>query len=261
MQPSSSQRPQLTRLTFFCLCGILIGCAGAPKVKKPDLSEERFADVLDQLRQQKLRIRELTAELSEVRKQNEAKKPDKPAATPQSAPVLPVEKIIPPETDEDSEDQEGPLSDEGNPIADSSHEMMHWYYKGAHALKEKHYDEAVVSFREFLKTEPSHIYADRAEYLITESHFKNQDYGLAIVAANRLEADHPHSFRLPDAYYLRAMAYLKMGQKADATESLRELVKRFPDHPISNRASRELASLSTSVTHASAPLILEDRDN
>jgi TolA-binding protein len=271
MQPHSDQSPSApscfpvycvinrVQIAFFCLVGILAGCASAPTIKKTDLTEERFSEILEQLNEQRNQIQKLTTRLSEVKNQSEAKKPEKPAA-PAVDPVVPVEKLTPSEPEEESDEQDDALSDDGNPIADSSHESMHWYYQGARSLREKQYDEAVNSLRKFLTMEPSHIYADRAEYLIAESHFKNQEFGLAVVATHRLEADHPYSFRIPEAQYLRAMSYLKMGQKGEATSTLRELVKRYPEHPISDRASHELAALSTTAKPVGAPLILDDRE-
>ena len=50
----------------------------------------------------------------------------------------------------------------------------------------KKYEDAIDSFRVFVNENPHHLYADRAQFLISNIHFKNQDYGMVIVATHSL---------------------------------------------------------------------------
>lgn len=167
----------------------------------------------------------------------------------------------------ESEDMEGELPaepdderEEDAVVADSRHEGMHWYYRGVEALKQGDYDQAVNFLRTFLKDNADHVYADRAEFLISRAHFLNREYGLVIVGTNLLEKRYPNSLKLPDAVYQKSLSYLGLGQREEAKRSLKDLIVRFPKDPVADMASRKLAELSVDETGSRhAPLLLEAR--
>lgn len=220
---------------FFGL--ILVGCVSAPPppVNPLKVSEDVLL-LQQQLREQRQDIERLTAAVDALSSINKEKKvrPTK---------KLKVTKLIPPVEEAESEaerESERSLEDEGQRpvpenidgrVVDSRHEGMHFYYRGWQELSQGHYERAIQNLREFLKANPDHVYADRAEFLVTESHFRNQEYGQAVIAANRLESRFPTSLRLPEALYKKGLAYRKMGQQAEANRTFRDLIKRFPDDP------------------------------
>jgi TolA-binding protein len=166
---------------------------------------------------------------------------------------LPIQKLTPEGEVAESEGEET-----AETVVDSRHEGLHLYGQGLQFLRDRKFDEAIERFRRFLKENPDHVYADRAQYLIAEAHYGNKEYGLVIVASQLLETKYPYSFRLPEAGYYRAMALLNMGQRPQAAETLKEILKRFPKEPIAETASRKLAELSvTRRSREDVPLLPE----
>lgn len=149
-------------------------------------------------------------------------------------------------------------ADAGATVADSAHETMQLYYRGLQLLEEKRYDEALKNLRAFLKLSPDHVYADRAEYLISQAHFMNKEYGLVVVETNLLESRYPYSVRLPEALYKRALAYEGMGQQEQARRTLRDFLSRFPKDPLAGEASRRLGEVSLAEPSHEAPTLLNN---
>ncbi|NBX91795.1 MAG: outer membrane protein assembly factor BamD [Proteobacteria bacterium] len=129
-------------------------------------------------------------------------------------------------------------------VADSSDEAMHLYYEGTQELKEKKYDSAVKSFNDFLSENPDHVYADRAQFMILEAHLENREYGLALVASNVLENRYPHSLKLPNALFKRALCFLGLEQKAKGIQALKTVLSNYPQSSVAPIASERLATLT-----------------
>lgn len=237
--------------SILLLTQFAIGCAvrEVRKTNSVDPNEEKFAELNDQIQQQKGEIEKLTAELRNVTARLSLEKAPRRSAHPKPAqPIVPsakdvqVEKLLP-QDDEGELDSNKILHAEDDSVADSGQESMHFYLQALELLEEKRYEQALQSLRSFVTENPTHVYADRAQYLIAETHFQNREYGLVIVATNLLEARYPHSFRLPEALYKRAIAYLSMNQAAPAKTTLQHLLQRYPKDPLAETASKELAKL------------------
>ncbi len=130
-------------------------------------------------------------------------------------------------------------------IADSSHEELHKYFKGVQLLREKKQDEGLILLREFISENPGHVYADRAEMLIADTHLKNKDYGLVIVSTNVLENRYPHSVKLPEALYKRAMAFMALDQKEQARKTWERIRNDYPKSKIAEMAEKRIATIKT----------------
>jgi tol-pal system protein YbgF len=159
-------------------------------------------------------------------------------------PQVPVKALVPPEKDEEEPLETSPTLSESESVVDSSQEVMHLYYRGLQLLHDKKYDEASNPFYQFVKGNPEHVYADRAQFLLMEAHYLSGEYGLAIVAANVLESHYPQSVKIPSAILRRAMSYAKLQQRQEAEQNLRQLVRDFPNAPQAQLASKKLAELS-----------------
>jgi len=249
----------------------LTACASSPPVVKHDWNEERISILTDKIRAQEDKIKKLSGELddykSEKPKPPEIKRlvsaPVTAVATAEAPAASGENKIIEEEFEGDESDEtaENENADRGVTVADSTHAGMHNYFQGLRLFESQDYEGALKEFRQFLSENPTHIYADRAEYFIAESHYRTQDYGLAVVATNRLESKHPFSFRLPEALLRRALAYESLGQPDDAQTVLREILKRYPGEAVAGEASRKLASIKTRTRKSEppvAPLLLDD---
>ncbi len=185
-------------------------------------------------------------------------KPLAPRGKMRKSSNLPITRLTPTGDGQGETTEEGEGEDETETVVDSRHEGLHLYRQALQLAKDRKFDEAIEKFRRFLQENPSHVYSDRAQYQIAEAHYGNKEYGLVIVAARLLETKYPYSFRIPEACYYRAMALLNMGQRPQATEALREIMKRFPHETVAEHASRKLAELSvTQRGHQDVPLLPE----
>ncbi len=186
-----------------------------------------------------------------------APKPSTPRGKMRKRANLPITKLTPEGAGQGNE-EEGGAREETELVVDSRHEGLHLYRQGLQLAKDRKFDEAIDKFRRFLKENPDHVYSDRAQYQIAKAHYDNKEYGLVIVAAQLLETKYPFSFRIPEVSYHRAMALLSMGQTPQATDALKEIMKRFPKEEVAETASRKLAELSVSRrSHENVPLLPE----
>jgi len=141
-----------------------------------------------------------------------------------------------------------PLMEDAEPIADSSQDIMHTYYRGLQLVNDKKYEDAIEAFRSFISESPNHVYADRAQFLIADSHFKNKDYGMVVVATNLLETKFPYSLKIPEALYQRGISFAEMNQMAQAKLTFSNLMKNFPKDPMADAARRKWVELEKDST-------------
>lgn len=226
-------------------CIWLLGCASKKPVsvaQRPEASEERIRELETQLAEKAEAIERLQAQLEqkEAARSLRSKRASAERKVIRSAPDtsrIPASLI--------------PSDDDEATLADSSQENMHYYYEGLSLLREKNFEKALHSLHRFLSLDPQHVYADRAQYLISRTHFNNREYGLAVVASNLLEARYPYSFKIPESLYERGLAYLQMNQEGQARTTLKALIQNFPHSASATDAARKLAELmSPSVDSA-----------
>ncbi len=215
-----------------------------------DRQEERYYELTEKIQNQEAKIAKLTAQIEAFG----AQKPALPSTlTKAKLTALPAAKKMNPELNVGDADPLAPLQE--NTVASSKHEDMHFYFEGLRLLEEQKFDLALASFRDFLKSNPVHVYADRAQFQIAEAHFLNKDYGLVVVATNLMESRYPYSFKLPEALYKRAVSFANLGQSESAQKSLRDLLNRFPDSSTAKLATLKLAELGGQPS--TAPPLLE----
>lgn len=132
---------------------------------------------------------------------------------------------------------------EESTLVDSAYESIHWYYEGLKMREVAEYDKAVKAFTRFLSENPDHVYADRAQFMIFDSHFKNQDYALALSDSILFENRFADSFKYPNVLLNRGLALLSLGKKKEALTTLDTLVALFPKSEIAKTAQEKLVAL------------------
>jgi TolA-binding protein len=136
----------------------------------------------------------------------------------------------------------------GETLVDSSFESMNTYYEAISLRDAGKYDEAVERLNQFVLENPDHVYSDRAQFLILDSHFKNREYGLVLVDSFLLENRYSESRKIPEAIHKRALAYLNLGDRAKGIQTLKMVVESFPNSAVLPSAKEMLASLQSSET-------------
>ena len=95
---------------------------------------------------------------------------------------------------------------------------------------------------------PTGPYASNSYYYLGEVDRAQQHYDEAVNNYSIVIAKYPDSFKLPSAYYQRAVAYLAVGKKTQAITDLRTVVRKFPHTDEEGYARERLKSLGVSVT-------------
>jgi|GEM_PF-1621223 len=253
-------RLRLTNPFHFAVFFVVCGCA-TTKVAQVTLDkaasqpDEKWVALNEKIKEQEAEIERLHALIDVLESE-----PSQEAASPIAPPDLPVVKLKP-ESEKFPDRKEFTLSNtvvSDATVADSSHESMHFYYEGLTSLETSHFDEAQRAFTRFLQESPSHVYADRAEYLVAKSYFESKEFGLAVLATNQLESRYPYSFRAPDALYYRALSYVNLGHKARAEATFQDLLKKYPWHRLAESASQKLAELTKADSPAFSPPLMEE---
>jgi len=128
-------------------------------------------------------------------------------------------------------------------LVDSSYESMHWYYEGLKMREASQWDKAVKAFSRFLHENPDHVYADRAQFMILDSHYRNREYALSISDSILFENRFADSAKFPAVLFQRALAFLSLGQAKEGQMTLHSLVRLFPKSPLAEEAQEKLISL------------------
>lgn len=206
-----------------CLLGTLWGCAAAPP---PEVTIPPYEAEIERLNQTVLDQREeldrLSASVEALQvlstsgrtKKNKAKEPEVSVKAPTATKPAPTP------------------TKQRDPMATL-------YLRGLQSYEAKEYGDAIEVMTRFLKLAPTHVYADRAQFLKADAYYKNAEYAMVLQETKDFEAKYPYSFRLPDVLYKRGLAYSKMGQKEYAASHFDQLLKRFPDTEVAALSKKE----------------------
>ena len=116
------------------------------------------------------------------------------------------------------------------------------YNAGMKSFDQKKYQDAVVSFKDFVAAYPKHKLAGNAYFWQGESYFQMNDYARAALSYQEVIAKYPGSVKMQSAMLKQGIALSKAGKKDAATERLNELIKRYPSSPEATRAKQFLAT-------------------
>jgi len=122
------------------------------------------------------------------------------------------------------------------------------YTQARTKLSEKDYKGAVEMFDEVERQHPYSEWSARAQVLAGFTQYRQQQYDDAVLTFERFLKLHPDSDSAPYAHYMIALCYYEQisdvgrdqGVTQQARDSLREVVKRFPDSEYARDARLKL---------------------
>jgi tol-pal system protein YbgF len=117
------------------------------------------------------------------------------------------------------------------------------YQKGVEAFDAKHYPDARSIFGQVITKFPKSEFADNARYWIGESYYAEKDYASAALEFEKVVKDYPNGDKVPAALLKQGYAFLELGEKEGGTETLRELIKRYPKSEEAKKAKEKLAKV------------------
>jgi tol-pal system protein YbgF len=105
------------------------------------------------------------------------------------------------------------------------------------------YVRAMATLKRFLASAPKGTSREKAHFLLAESYYANQDFALAALEFNKYKRAYPRSKNLPNAIYRQASSFKNMGKKTEAKLFYQELIDRYPKHPLTKKAKRDIKTV------------------
>ncbi|MBF0100535.1 MAG: tol-pal system protein YbgF [Desulfobacterales bacterium] len=105
------------------------------------------------------------------------------------------------------------------------------------------YETAEQGFINLLKIYPKSPNADNAQYWIGEIYYRNKFYAKAILEYQKVIENYPKGNKRVSAFFKQGLAFIEMGEKANARIILNDLIKKFPQSNEAKVAKQKLSSL------------------
>jgi len=107
------------------------------------------------------------------------------------------------------------------------------YRKGLEQYRAGQCDQAITTFRQFIRSEPNSDLADNAQFWVGECYYARKDYNRAIIELNEVFTKYPKGDRVPSGLLALATSFADSGDAIDARLILQKLIS---DHPSSEEA-------------------------
>ncbi len=107
------------------------------------------------------------------------------------------------------------------------------YRRALQSYRDGHPDQAILQFREYVRSNSRTDLADNAQYWIGEGYYSKGDYNRAIIELNEVLLKYPQGDQVPGALLALATSFSNSGDPIDAKLILQKLVS---DHPKSEEA-------------------------
>jgi tol-pal system protein YbgF len=104
-------------------------------------------------------------------------------------------------------------------------------------------EEAIVDFKDFLKTYPQSDLADNAQYWIGECYMGLNQYEQAILAFQQVIKRYPNGNKVPNAMFRQALAFEAIKDTTSAKLLLTKIIKNYPKSNEASIAKTKLESL------------------
>ncbi|MBR1380163.1 MAG: outer membrane protein assembly factor BamD [Alphaproteobacteria bacterium] len=129
------------------------------------------------------------------------------------------------------------------------------YESAYREFNRENYDRAASEFLDAESQHPSHPYAADALVMAAYSHYMDDDFAGAILAADRFMRFHPGHPDVAYVLYLRGMCYYRQvsdvrrepGMSAYALQQFQQLVNRFPNSPYADNARNKITILKNYI--------------
>jgi tol-pal system protein YbgF len=119
-----------------------------------------------------------------------------------------------------------------------------WAYAEAYnTLKAGNYEGARKQFKQFLQDYKSSELAGNAQFWVGESFVKEKKYEEAIISFEDLVKSYPKSNKVPEGYYKQALCFLAINDSVAAKARLEMLLSEYPSGELADKAKQKLQEL------------------
>ncbi len=98
-------------------------------------------------------------------------------------------------------------------------------------------------FEAFLKQYPNTELSDNAQFWIGETYYLKKDYERAILEYEKAIVKYPEGDKIPAALFKQALAFLELGDKANARNLLKRVIEKYPHSDQAELAKKKLETI------------------
>jgi len=98
-------------------------------------------------------------------------------------------------------------------------------------------------FEAFLKQYPNTELSDNAQFWIGETYFLKKDFERAILEYEKAMVKYPEGDKIPAALFKQALAFLELGDKANARNLLKRVIEKYPNSDQAEMAKKKLETI------------------
>jgi tol-pal system protein YbgF len=120
-------------------------------------------------------------------------------------------------------------------------------------------DLAMEQFQNYLRWFSNTELAPNAHFYIGDILYNKGDYEAAIQAFEAVVEKYPENNKSADALYMKGQAQLKADRKSQASQTLNEVVKRYPSSDAAGKAKLLLRGMGRPVAAPAAPAAVKKR--
>jgi tol-pal system protein YbgF len=98
-------------------------------------------------------------------------------------------------------------------------------------------------FEAFLKQYPNTELSDNAQFWIGETYYLKKDFERAILEYEKAMVKYPEGDKIPAALFKQALAFLELGDKANARNLLKRVIEKYPHSEQAEMAKKKLETI------------------
>jgi tol-pal system protein YbgF len=121
------------------------------------------------------------------------------------------------------------------------------YNKSLLLLKDRDYENALNSFKEFIELFPDHELTDNAQYWIGEIFYAKGDWERAILEFDDVIKKYPKGDKVPAALLKEGLSFSRLGAKKESRLLLTRVIENYPKSNEADIAKKKLDNLDKTV--------------
>jgi tol-pal system protein YbgF len=135
--------------------------------------------------------------------------------------------------------KEVPSEEKGVPVG-----MGNMYKVAYEAFQKGDTEGARKKFEAFLKQYPNTELSGHAQFWIGETYYKKKDYEKAILEYEKAITKYPEGSKVPAALFKQGLAFLELGDKANARNLFKRVIERYPRSDQAEMAKKKLEAMT-----------------
>ncbi len=132
-----------------------------------------------------------------------------------------------------------------------------YFQRGISNMEKKQYMKALTDFQTVVDSYAGSELVDKAQFMLAEAHFMNEDYLTAAFEYNRVYTEYPSSTHTVEARYKRALCFYHESPKAVldqentllAIDEFNRFIDNYPQHELTKEAQKYIDELNSKLAY------------